>query len=805
MKIVGSILVSLIEDRSRCPGLHSPYSTRNSRLHAVWQLRIEPEQTLRSLLPLLRSHVKRAASSSQACATTFEAQKHQRDNTKAANTEFTTSHHQPFLCMMALPLSTSGLYSTPTNEKHFSSQKVSENMVGSEGEAGIGGGGGDDGERSVSNSPLRDLEMLAEMEERGGLDLRSVSNSPLRDLEMLAEMEERGYGDNRSVSNSPLRDLEMLAQMVESSGGNGRSSSSSRSPGNDNGIVATTSNLVSSPHDQDTIMRATAVNETSGNDSSIGVTAGNGSGNSTNAINNPQEKSHSPGDPAAFANTASNSDNANNQTNNQVNNGPNTLQDRLLASRNTFHRLYHMMLDMGPAQPGEKSESSSPVTDRGKPRKGDNGTEGSASMSISPLSDTLNTIAAAALIHEAGIRLEQLASVQASQHRSHATYAPGSPDDEPHSQDSGHEVGLEDQFADEDQNDDADEDDAAADENSGEVGDEDNNENASEDPEGEEYEDADEDADGDDEHNGSDEESDSEETPESLSARHRLLDDFENYFVAPEEMEALRHTLFSESDSDLTSLGGTPPPEDSELRELELQRKLRQKPLCVCKGWCSCQKYKVFYGSWVDAPNKVVNSHNPQDLEANGFELPSQTHLPEHVITGEVFPEASMRSTLHRGQDGVPVTPPAEQPYNHVFSWDQRPRPRRPPPGWQGVWIPEGEQSIEEILGHGESAIWKPRPKLQPDKRVLRDDSGSSLASLDTGHEDEQLDDDLDVTSEPDNARENGVEDASPSEEMELDENGDVDTDFYECGEVLDNAIEKVATNSASVESDEVC
>lgn len=96
-------------------------------------------------------------------------------------------------------------------------------------------------------SPSADGSSSGSGSGRDGSGDRSVSNSPLRDLEMLVEMEERA---ERSVSNSPMRDLEMLSEMVASGvigSGDGSSTSSNHGDNEDNNVgpAQTTSRSVS--------------------------------------------------------------------------------------------------------------------------------------------------------------------------------------------------------------------------------------------------------------------------------------------------------------------------------------------------------------------------------------------------------------------------------------------------------------------------------------------------------------------------------------------------------------------------------
>jgi hypothetical protein len=162
------------------------------------------------------------------------------------------------------------------------------------------------------------------------------------------------------------------------------------------------------------------------------------------------------------------------------------------------------------------------------------------------------------------------------------------------------------------------------------------------------------------------------------------------------------------SSSDLSDLGATPEPEDSELVRLAGEERRRKLDLCECEGWCTCERYKIFYGfaphdEESDAgsdrspayneeagtgtkrkrvpedaaivakkPRTSTTSTQDEDYENDsGFldssqskstsdsnnrshdaadlsdsDLPSQTHLSERVLANEQLPESSMRSTI---------------------------------------------------------------------------------------------------------------------------------------------------------------
>ena len=48
--------------------------------------------------------------------------------------------------------------------------------------------------------------------------------------------------------------------------------------------------------------------------------------------------------------------------------------------------------------------------------------------------------------------------------------------------------------------------------------------------------------------------------------------------------------------SELSDLGSTPEPADPELVRLAGEERRRKLQLCECDGWCTCERYKIFYG-----------------------------------------------------------------------------------------------------------------------------------------------------------------------------------------------------------------
>jgi hypothetical protein len=196
--------------------------------------------------------------------------------------------------------------------------------------------------------------------------------------------------------------------------------------------------------------------------------------------------------------------------------------------------------------------------------------------------------------------------------------------------------------------------------------------------------------------------------------------------------------------SDLSELGATPEPPDSELRRLARQQRRRVLELCKCEGWCCCDRYKIFYGLGSEDQSSAVgdasstpdgqkvgataqkrptfgshaaedeadedvfgnpsSSRNDISSDANkqakapmesDLDFPSQTHLSERVLANEKFPESAMRSTIDmekgkgkRRNSFEDEPSPKRACTKQVFSWDRGAKPSRPPTGWSGgEWV----------------------------------------------------------------------------------------------------------------------
>jgi hypothetical protein len=206
--------------------------------------------------------------------------------------------------------------------------------------------------------------------------------------------------------------------------------------------------------------------------------------------------------------------------------------------------------------------------------------------------------------------------------------------------------------------------------------------------------------------------------------------------------------------SELSDLGATPEPSDPELMRLAREQIRRKLDLCQCEGWCSCERYKIFYGSsgpdevnphaakgtfaqqndkagppakgkrkrasnidteHHDDENVFENPSSSQSLNTNDSktqsreeaeesdsELPSQTHLSERVLANEQFPESAMRSTINHSKrrkvfesERAAKRTRTEQTY----SWDRGVKPTRPPAGWAGgEWV-RGHYEVQDSAG----------------------------------------------------------------------------------------------------------
>ena len=188
--------------------------------------------------------------------------------------------------------------------------------------------------------------------------------------------------------------------------------------------------------------------------------------------------------------------------------------------------------------------------------------------------------------------------------------------------------------------------------------------------------------------------------------------------------------------SDLSDLGATPEPPGTELRSLEREQRRRKLELCECEGWCTCERYKIFYGFGSEEANSQageddsvkrnveagpstkrkrasnVNTEDEHDenilehpsssqshktgdsnnklhdaAEGSDSKLSSQTHLSERVLANEQFPECAIRSTINSGKrrNASESERAAKRPRTEkLYSWDRGAKPARPPVGWVG-------------------------------------------------------------------------------------------------------------------------
>lgn len=199
---------------------------------------------------------------------------------------------------------------------------------------------------------------------------------------------------------------------------------------------------------------------------------------------------------------------------------------------------------------------------------------------------------------------------------------------------------------------------------------------------------------------------------------------------------------------DLSDLGSTPEPADPELVRLAGEERRRKLQLCECDGWCTCERYTIFYGfgsyekssdagsdrsaahddkaragtkrkrspETNTSPRKKraettsmqnegyendsgdlsssqskhtsdSNTRSHDEAEGSNSDLPSQTHLSERVLANEELPESSMRSTINNGKKSNAFDDERDTnktSTEHVYSWDRGDKPMRPPTGWVG-------------------------------------------------------------------------------------------------------------------------
>lgn len=100
-----------------------------------------------------------------------------------------------------------------------------------------------------------------------------------------------------------------------------------------------------------------------------------------------------------------------------------------------------------------------------------------------------------------------------------------------------------------------------------------------------------------------------------------------------------------------------------------------------------------------NSPIDSVNERHEADVhEEDEDEFPSQTHLSERVLAGELFAESGMRSTIEdkkRRCDSEDERGSKKIRVGQVFSWDCVAKPPRPPTGWVGgVWLDGCDKTI---------------------------------------------------------------------------------------------------------------
>lgn len=90
---------------------------------------------------------------------------------------------------------------------------------------------------------------------------------------------------------------------------------------------------------------------------------------------------------------------------------------------------------------------------------------------------------------------------------------------------------------------------------------------------------------------------------EPSSSRLSSESDSEDIIIATRHPQSESDNMPSESmhepnngSSDLSDLGSTPEPGDPELVRLAGEERRRKLQMCECEGWCTCERYKMFYG-----------------------------------------------------------------------------------------------------------------------------------------------------------------------------------------------------------------
>lgn len=90
---------------------------------------------------------------------------------------------------------------------------------------------------------------------------------------------------------------------------------------------------------------------------------------------------------------------------------------------------------------------------------------------------------------------------------------------------------------------------------------------------------------------------------EPSSSRLSSESDSEDIIIATRHPQSESDNMPSESmrepnnvSSDLSDLGSTPEPGDPELVRLAGEERRRKLEMCECESWCTCERYKTFYG-----------------------------------------------------------------------------------------------------------------------------------------------------------------------------------------------------------------
>lgn len=141
---------------------------------------------------------------------------------------------------------------------------------------------------------------------------------------------------------------------------------------------------------------------------------------------------------------------------------------------------------------------------------------------------------------------------------------------------------------------------------------------------------------------------------EPSSSRLSSESDSEDIIIATRHPQSESDNMPSESmrepnngSSNLSDLGSTPEPGDHELVRLAGEERRRKLQMCECEGWCTCEKYKTFYGftpyDEVILDAEAYNSA-PHDYKAKAGTKRKRAATTDTEAHSEKFGSAAKRS-----------------------------------------------------------------------------------------------------------------------------------------------------------------